>query len=77
MTDNVNDGKRNFLKTTMLGAASGAVGEAVGAARDRHPACGRGVRGGPTLGGPATADRRPAATRTDSRTGTTAGRDTV
>jgi hypothetical protein len=30
MTDNVNDGKRNFLKTTMLGAASGAVGGAVG-----------------------------------------------
>jgi len=29
MTDNVNDGKRNFLKTTMLGAASGAVGSAL------------------------------------------------
>jgi len=29
MTDNVNDDKRNFLKTAMLGAASGAVGGAV------------------------------------------------
>jgi polar amino acid transport system substrate-binding protein len=29
MTDNVNDGKRNFLKTAMLGAASGVVGGAV------------------------------------------------
>jgi polar amino acid transport system substrate-binding protein len=29
MTDNVNDGKRNFLKTAMLGAASGAMGGAV------------------------------------------------
>ena len=29
MTDNVNDGKRNFLKTAMLGAASGAAGGAV------------------------------------------------
>jgi hypothetical protein len=29
MTDNVNDGKRNFLKTAMLGAAAGAAGGAV------------------------------------------------
>src|SRR5262249_27235330 len=29
MTDNVNDGKRNLLKTAMLGAAAGAVGGAV------------------------------------------------
>jgi hypothetical protein len=31
----------------------------------------------PTLDGPATADHRPATARTDSRTGTTAGRDAV
>src|SRR5262249_296654 len=29
MTDNANDSKRNFLKTAVLGAASGAVGSAV------------------------------------------------